>query len=791
MATNDADTQDLSGVHSCLEVALAYIAAGIDVTPIHPPNANVSSPGKHPLLPAWQDRRLTADEFRGVFYRDCNIGVVTGKRSGIVCLDLDKAEGRAWFYENEYRLGHYVRERRGELSTHLYYRYPAGVDRVPSKDLLPRVQVKADNGHQVVTWPSVHKEGEQYLFDNGLTLLDVAHEADEFPRWILDILLTRETRLAESGGDKATALLDHPADVRAVREILSRMRPAVEGHSGDSQTYAAACVPRDYGLSEATAFALLVDLYNPRCLPPWSEADLKAKVRNAYKYAKGAAASKSIANEFPPVDPDAAEESVPVPPEVQEALSKVFRRLKDVRKMPYRMAEDLLLGLSGRLKVRQDRVYFYDIDANVWQMLDPQQVRSLVYDLVAQDYPDDAAECFTTTHTGNLVKALCDLVAREPFAEEENAWLDGHRDGNYLRLENGILDIKSRELLGHTKDWFSLTKLPFGYDPEAACPAFERFLGSVWGGDADVKAAFQLWLGYLLLSDTAEQKFAVLIGASRAGKGVMTRLMERLIGKANSTSCSMTTLSNPHGLAALVGKRLAVFPDAFRPGSRDVDVATERLISITGNDSQLVNPKGTAMYSAVLPVKIVLACNEMPTLVNNRSALTNRMVLFPFTESFAGREDTRLEERLQAELPGILNWALDGACKLLAGQRLVMPESAREPLEQIHQELDSVYAFVAERVRPIPDFVNDAAAKRKAVTFRQLYDAYRAFCVDNNRQAKSAQRFSKSFKEHTAGVIVEDRTPRTDPGERQRVYPNLRLLELGQEFEDGEGGIPF
>jgi predicted P-loop ATPase len=68
-------------------------------------------------------------------------------------------------------------------------------------------------------------------------------------------------------------------------EYLETSAPvAVEGNAGDQTTFKAACRGRDYRLSPDKTLELMLAFYNPRCLPPWNEDELKTKVYNAYKY---------------------------------------------------------------------------------------------------------------------------------------------------------------------------------------------------------------------------------------------------------------------------------------------------------------------------------------------------------------------------------------------------------------------------------------------------------------------------------------------------------------------------
>ncbi len=93
---------------------------------------------------------------------------------------------------------------------------------------------------------------------------------------------------------------------------------AVQGENGDDTTYILACQGRDLGLPQERAYQIMAEHFNPRCTPPWPLSDLKAKVRHAYRYAKGTAGAQSPEAKFvaPPAPPV---KLVPPPPSVPGA----------------------------------------------------------------------------------------------------------------------------------------------------------------------------------------------------------------------------------------------------------------------------------------------------------------------------------------------------------------------------------------------------------------------------------------------------------------------------------------
>jgi putative DNA primase/helicase len=131
-----------------------YIAKGFAVTPLV---AN----GKKPYLQSWQDRPIrTIAEFLELSQGPHdNIGIITGKPSGIIVIDVDvKAEesglDTVLKWERQYGVVKTARVRTPSGGLHFYFRYPGNYQRVPNKvRLYPGIDIRGDGG-QVVAPPS-------------------------------------------------------------------------------------------------------------------------------------------------------------------------------------------------------------------------------------------------------------------------------------------------------------------------------------------------------------------------------------------------------------------------------------------------------------------------------------------------------------------------------------------------------------------------------------------------------------------------------------------------------------
>lgn len=756
-------------------IAFDYIAAGINCTPIHGPDSSVKGAGKHPRLLKWQKKRLTAEEF-GAAYRDGdNLGVITGITSGLVCVDCDKKSGGLeWLAANELRLGDCVRETTPGGGVHLYYRYPEGREFVPSRlRLFPGVDFLADGGKQVVTWPSTAKNGVSYLFQNSLSLLDVPFESDPPPLWILEEVDRSQPKTATHPNPPPGAVVDSPIEISRVREILKDFSPSVEGDAGDHTTLKAAMRCRDHLLSPKTAFDLLKEIYNPRCRPPWSLEDLKRKVGNAYRYAKHPAGTSAIAALFP----ESAEELLAATPTSPETKGKYDLRY------PILSARRFIDKNQGRIFCDQKQLYAYDDLKKRWEMVEDEPFESILLRAVNAE-SRIVAEKLKIDQLRNLrlgVKRELEGLCKDL---KPDTWTTA-QIGEFVSCRNGILNIRTGELLPHDPAWFSFTTLPFDHVPNQGCPAFKEFLRSVWDGDRDLEKALQLWMGYILIRPMRDQKFAVLIGESRGGKSTLARVMEALVGAENTIGCDMMQFGDSFGLEPVIGKKLAVFSDTEKANGKEVLIATERIKRITGNDPITVNRKNKGMMQVAFSTKIVLVCNTIPPFINNQNSLTNRMIVFPFNKTFYGKEDLGLEERLMTERSGIFNWALEGAVELLGGARLHHAAAGVRKVEEISEVLDNVKGFISDAVQ----FHSDLQGRESFVSCHTLFEAYKAWCRDSNYMAHGKKRFFQEFRGKTNNRVVAG--VRRDIGGTVRGYHGLTLDSealVGHVF-DGIGPV--
>lgn len=229
----------------------------------------------------------------------------------------------------------------------------------------------------------------------------------------------------------------------------------------------------------------------------------------------------------------------------------------------------------------------------------------------------------------------------------------------------------------------------------------------------------------MISGDTSFQKMLLLIGPKRSGKGTIARVLSSLIGAASVVAPTLGSLCEPFGMAPLIGRPLAIIGDARLSSRTDQSTITERLLSVSGEDSQSVARKYLEVWSGRLGTRFMMLTNEAPRLTDASGALASRFLMLPTWTSFFGEEDRGLSRRLEQELPGILNWALEGLSRLQEEDRFTSPARA-EDLAEILGECSS----------PVAEFLKVCCVcePSASVSVRALFGRWGEWCTENGRE---------------------------------------------------------
>jgi putative DNA primase/helicase len=209
------------------------------------------------------------------------------------------------------------------------------------------------------------------------------------------------------------------------------------------------------------------------------------------------------------------------------------------------------------------------------------------------------------------------------------------------------------------------------------------------------------------------------------------------------------------GIAPLIGKRLAIISDARLGQGAGQHIIAERLLSITGEDAITADRKYLSAWTGRLQVRIFIHSNELPRVADASGALARRFIVLMLANSFYGREDRGLPNRLMSELPGILNWVIDGWRRLNGRGYFEMPKSSAEAFEHFEDLGSPVRAFVRERCVVGPG---------QAVGVTMLFAFWCDWCKIQNRNPGTEAQFGKDLHAAVPGIKVTQPSRRPASG---------------------------
>ena len=269
---------------------------------------------------------------------------------------------------------------------------------------------------------------------------------------------------------------------------------------------------------------------------------------------------------------------------------------------------------------------------------------------------------------GNWSSHLANEVIRFIGADARVLWEQPRLD--IVNVKNGLLDLNSGEVKPHTHVHYSAIQIPVEYDPDARCPAWEKFVSEVFPAGAE-ELAWEI-CGHLMIPDISMQKAFLLHGAGGNGKSTFLAGLTRLLGRDNISAVSLQDLvGGRFARAQLVGKLANICPDT--PSRQLADTAVFK--AITGGDAIEVERKFQTPFTARLYSRLVFSANQFPQGQDPSQGFFDRWVVIPFERVFRGVagevKRNELDGRLAhpRELSGVLNRALEALRRLRQTQR--------------------------------------------------------------------------------------------------------------------------
>lgn len=357
-------------------------------------------------------------------------------------------------------------------------------------------------------------------------------------------------------------------------------------------------------------------------------------------------------------------------------------------------------------------------------------------------------------------------------------------DQRYINFINGIYDIETKKFIEHSPDYHFLSKIPVKYNPNATCPQFKKFLQDICMQNKkrriEIEDTIQEYMGYTLYRSYPYKRYIVLDGSGDNGKTVLLNVVEAMVGPENNAGVPLQDLEErPFALSKLYGKHANISDDLPNKPLRYCGIIKQ----ITGNSPLWADVKnhkeGIRFTNYAKPWN---ACNQLPETYDITDAFMSRMLQITLLNKYVKSSDSylindvnvfhadkKLLNKLMKELPGIINFSLQGLHRLFDNDGF-----------SFQQSTDDIRTEYIKKTNPVHAFLEDECAQTNddwGILKDDLYNEIICYCERQGYDKPTSQQMVTSKLNSEPGNIRL--TQKRINGERQRVWLGVQSLTNG------------
>jgi putative DNA primase/helicase len=358
------------------------------------------------------------------------------------------------------------------------------------------------------------------------------------------------------------------------------------------------------------------------------------------------------------------------------------------------------------------------------------------------------------THFVNEVK---DSIRRQTYFEREKV----AEDNNEIPLENGIYNIKDKKFYEYRPDKIFLTKHPIKWTNQELLQEnpIDTFLEQITENQEDLLLLKEI-AGYCFYRKMPFQNFFILVGKGSNGKSVYLNLLNKMIGKENTSSRSLHELGDGgFNLISLYNKQANITNELPKKALTDAGVIKQ----LTGGDIIEANQKFKNSIKFVNFAKLISACNEVPETPDMSDGFFRRAIIINFPNNFEGKEDRNLLEKLIKPefLLDFFKKSIDAFLEAVKDNQLIRNESSEEKREKYLVYSNSAISFCHKHLEYDPE---------NHIETDDIFQKYLQFCNTKRVPSKDERMFFKSLYQYFGHKAYKKRKRETEFDKSIRVY---------------------
>lgn len=452
-------------------------------------------------------------------------------------------------------------------------------------------------------------------------------------------------------------------------------------------------------------------------------------------------------------------------------------------------------GVLSALQTRGDAVLFtpkamWHCHDGLWSIMPREEGRGIFDPLI-----EEGCTALGVKSTNRLANEARGWISRQPALNRHTLDFDRH---SKIPTRSGLLDPETFEQVPLTQDRYCTWRVETDYDPSAQCPWWLRLLEDLFADrnaferEENIRVLQEIAGCALIDAKPREMaKGLIILGSPNTGKSGIIEVLSGLFG-TDPITARLDSIDGTHGLMPFVRRAPWALHEAFEQSKWHFSANVKTII--TGEPFS-INIKNGPIVTVRYRGPLFWGTNYAPQFKEATRAVIERFVILETRVQFdpkaprigAALEAARLgfsspaEMILAREMPGVLNWALDGYKRARAAGRITLNTEGERAREEIHRDSNLVAGFIEDCISFDPGMMV------------AVPDFYAAFCAwwsaeKGSRTVPERKQVGKALSAlGDARIATHDKELRTNA---ERFYAGIILNDAGIKFHKQSLDLP-
>lgn len=393
--------------------------------------------------------------------------------------------------------------------------------------------------------------------------------------------------------------------------------------------------------------------------------------------------------------------------------------------------------------VKGNNLYIYNKNLGIYNYMDTQEQIKIYYDVVKNEGIEADIDC---TRAEKFAKTIHQCSKR---------FIEIGDEKRYICCSNGIIDSYENKLLDYDPKYKLDCKFNgnFNQDYESWLKAydnskFKKFLKDVLIDDDVIFTLQEMWgLMFCPNSEKIQQIF-IYKGMGSNGKSSLFDIKEALFYDKSKSICGIGLQAfkdDKFILSMAEGKRINIVRD-----DQLADDMGGNFKSIVCGEAVTTQKKHKDHIRVKYNLTWFYGLNELPNSKDKTWGFYRRQNIIPFRVKFGTEEEVKRGEADKVKIPGITEdiinnemdivfmWSYWGLRNLIKNKWHITPNKASsEAIMEYRAETDSVYAFYKDKL---------VRVKECKINAKDLYNNYLKYCEEEDRSPMSVIKFGHQMQ---------------------------------------------